>query len=76
MEETGLVLQVHGEVTDATVDVFARERVFIERVLAPVVDRYPRLRVVLEHVTTADGVEFVKGARAGVAATSRRNTCC
>jgi dihydroorotase len=69
MEECGLVLQVHGEVTDATVDVFARERVFIERVLAPVVDRYPRLRVVLEHVTTADGVEFVKGARAGVAAT-------
>jgi dihydroorotase len=69
MEECGLVLQVHGEVTSAEVDVFARERVFIERVLAPVVDRYPRLRVVLEHVTTADGVEFVRSARPGVAAT-------
>ncbi|MGD9388738.1 MAG: dihydroorotase [Gammaproteobacteria bacterium] len=69
MEETGMVLQVHGEVTRAEVDVFDRERVFIERVLAPTVDRFPRLRVVLEHVTTADGVEFVRGAREGVAAT-------
>ena len=69
MEECGLVLQVHGEVTEAAVDVFARERVFIERVLAPVVDRYPQLKVVLEHVTTADGVEFVRSARPGVAAT-------
>jgi dihydroorotase len=69
IEETGLVLQVHGEVTDAAVDVFDRERLFIERILAPVIDRHPRLKVVLEHVTTADGVEFVRNARAGVAAT-------
>jgi dihydroorotase len=69
IEETGLVLQVHGEVTEPTVDVFDRERVFIERVLAPLVERHPRLKIVLEHVTTADGVEFVRGARPGIAAT-------
>lgn len=69
MEELGLVLQVHGEVTTPGVDVFARERVFIDEVLAPLVDRFPRLKVVLEHVTTADGVAFVQGARDGVAAT-------
>jgi len=69
MAELGLVLQVHGEVTDAQVDVFDRERVFIERVLTRVVERNPALRVVFEHVTTRDAVEFVRGARAGVAAT-------
>ena len=68
-EECGLVLQVHGEVTDPAVDVFDREKVFIERVLAPLVERFPRLKVVLEHVTTADGVNFVRRARPGVAAT-------
>ena len=69
MQECGLALMVHGEVTERNVDVFDRERVFIERILAPLVDRFPELRVVLEHVTTADGVEFVRGARDGVAAT-------
>lgn len=69
IEETGLVLQVHGEVTDEAVDVFERERVFIDRVLRPLLDRHPRLKVVLEHVTTADGIQFVRGAREGVAAT-------
>jgi len=69
MQECGLALMVHGEVTGSDVDVFDRERVFIERSLAPLVDRFPGLRVVLEHVTTADGVEFVRGARDGVAAT-------
>ncbi len=69
IEDTGLVLQVHGEVTESTVDVFDRERIFIERILAPLVDRYPRLKVVLEHVTTADGIAFVRDARPGVAAT-------
>lgn len=69
IEETGLVLQVHGEVTTSSIDVFDRERIFIERVLAPVVERHPRLKVVLEHVTTADGVDFVRGARPGIAAT-------
>jgi dihydroorotase len=69
MAEAGLVLQVHGEVTDAEVDVFDRERAFIDRVLARVVERVPGLRVVFEHVTTAEAVEFVRGARPGVAAT-------
>ena len=69
MQECGLALMVHGEVTEQDVDVFDRERVFIERTLAPLVDRFPGLKVVLEHVTTADGVEFVRGARDGVAAT-------
>jgi dihydroorotase len=69
MAEHGLVLQVHGEVTDADVDVFDREREFIDRVLARVVERVPKLRVVFEHVTTAAAVGFVRSARAGVAAT-------
>ena len=69
MAECGLVLQVHGEVTDADVDVFDREQVFIDRVLARVVERVPGLKVVFEHVTTAAAVEFVRGARPGVAAT-------
>jgi dihydroorotase len=69
MAEHGLVLQVHGEVTDADVDVFDREREFIDRVLSRVVERVPQLRVVFEHVTTAVAVEFVRSARPGVAAT-------
>ncbi|NHA14860.1 dihydroorotase [Thioalkalivibrio sp. XN279] len=69
MEEAGMVLQVHGEVTAPGIDVFDRERVFIERVLAPAVERFPQLKVVFEHVTTADAVEFVRGARDGIAAT-------
>ncbi len=69
MQDHGLALMVHGEVTERDVDVFDRERVFVERTLAPLVDRFPGLKVVLEHVTTADGVEFVRSARDGVAAT-------
>ena len=69
MEEAGLPLLVHGEVTDAEVDIFDRERVFIERVLAPVVQRFPRLRVVLEHITTAEAAQFVAAAGPNVAAT-------
>lgn len=69
MQDTGLVLQVHGEVTSPDVDVFDREQVFIEKVLAPTVGRFPGLRVMFEHVTTRQAVEFVKGSRAGVAAT-------
>ena len=69
MQECGLALMVHGEVTDADVDVFDREREFVERTLASLVERFPGLKVVLEHVTTADGVGFVRGARDGVAAT-------
>ena len=69
MQKTDLVLQVHGEATDANVDIFDREKLFIENVLAPVVSRFPDLKVVVEHITTSDAVDFVRGARAGVAAT-------
>ena len=69
MEQTGLVLQVHGEVTDPSVDVFEREAVFIERILSPLAARFPRLRIVFEHITTRAAVQFVRSARAGIAAT-------
>ena len=69
MSALDLPLQVHGEVTDPQVDIFDREARFIERVLAPLCARWPRLRVVFEHVTTREAVQFVRGARAGVAAT-------
>jgi dihydroorotase len=69
MSERGLVLQVHGEVTDPAVDVFDREARFIEQVLIPLVARWPQLRVVFEHVTSRAAVDFVCNARAGIAAT-------
>jgi dihydroorotase len=69
MAEAGLVLQVHGEVTDPAVDVFEREERFIDTVLAPLSARHARLRIVFEHITTRAALEFVQGARAGVAAT-------
>ncbi len=68
MQALDLPLLVHGEVTDPAVDVFDREAVFIDRHLAPLVARFPALRVVLEHVTTREGVDFVRDARPGVAA--------
>ena len=60
MEEVGLVFQVHGEVTHSEVDVFDRERVFIDQVMVPVRARFPKLRIVFEHVTTREAVQFVK----------------
>jgi dihydroorotase len=69
MEEHGLPLLIHGEVTDHHVDIFDREAVFIEQHLRPIVEQFPRLRVVLEHITTADAVDFVQGANDNVAAT-------
>ena len=69
MEELGLPLLVHGEVTDAEVDIFDRERVFVERVLAPLLKRFPRLRLVLEHITTLEGVQFVESTGPNVAGT-------
>ena len=69
MAEAGLPLLVHGEVTDPTVDVFDREAVFIERHLVPLAERHPNLKIVLEHITTRDGAEFVRTARPGIAAT-------
>jgi dihydroorotase len=69
MEERDLVLQVHGEATGDDVDPYDRESVYIERELAPLVARHPRLRVVLEHATTRAGVEFVRAGAGRVAAT-------
>ena len=69
MAEAGLVLQVHGEVTDPAVDVFDREQRFIDDVLIRVIERVPGLKVVFEHITTRAAVEFVRDARPGVAAT-------
>jgi len=69
LERTGTPLLVHGEVTDPAVDVFDRERVFIERVLEGVVRRFPALRLVFEHVTTAEAAEFVAAQGPNVAAT-------
>jgi dihydroorotase len=69
MEEAGLPLLVHAEVTDPGVDVFDREAVFIERHLQPLVSRFPGLRMVLEHVTTRDGIDFVNASAETIAAT-------
>ena len=69
MAEAGIPLLVHGEVTDPKVDIFDREAVFIDRVLAPLVGRFTTLRVVLEHVTTLQGVDFVRNGPERVAAT-------
>ncbi len=69
MSELGMVLQVHGEVTDPEVDVFEREARFIDTVLAPLAQRLPRLRIVFEHITTRVAADFVRQARAGIAAT-------
>jgi len=69
MEAAGMPLLVHGEVTDADIDVFDRERVFIDRVLAPLVARFPGLRVVFEHITTREATQFVSEAGPNIAAT-------
>jgi dihydroorotase len=69
MQQIGMVLCIHGEVTDPQVDVFDREAVFIDRVLSMLVRDFPGLRIVLEHITTQDAVDFVSGAAETVAAT-------
>jgi dihydroorotase len=69
MQEVGLPLLLHGEVTDPDVDVFDREAVFIDRILTPLLQRLPRLKVVLEHITTRQAAEFVAAAPANVGAT-------
>jgi dihydroorotase len=69
MAELDMVLQVHGEVSDPEVDIFERETRFIDSVLAPLAARHPKLRIVFEHITTRAALEFVLGARAGIAAT-------
>ena len=69
MEKIGLPLLVHGEVTDADVDIFDREAVFIARVLAPLLRDFPGLRVVFEHITTSQAVDFVREGPKTLAAT-------
>jgi dihydroorotase len=69
MQRFGLVLSIHGEVTDADVDVFDRERTFIDRQLSAIVRDFPALRIVLEHITTREAAQFVADASENVAAT-------
>lgn len=69
MAAQGVPLLVHGEVTDHDIDLFDREAVFIERVLKPLLHKFPDLRVVFEHITTADAASFVQSAGSNVAAT-------
>src|SRR3546814_7547663 len=69
MQDIGMPLLIHGEVTDHDVDIFDREAVFIERTLEPLVRALPALKIVFEHITTAEAAEFVADAPANVAAT-------
>ena len=69
MQIEGLPLLVHGEVTQGDIDIFDREKVFIETALNPLVERFPELKVVLEHITTKDAVDFVLQSKENVAAT-------
>jgi len=69
LEKLGMPLLVHGEVTDAAIDVFDREAVFIDRVMIPLRRAYPGLKVVFEHITTQDGAHYVRDAEGPVAAT-------
>lgn len=69
MEKIGMPLLIHGEVTDPAIDIFDREAVFIERVLRGVIADFPALKIVFEHITTADAVAFVETSGAQVAAT-------
>lgn len=69
MQEIGMPLLVHGEVTDPTTDIFDREAIFIERILVPLSRQLPALKIVFEHITTADAADFVMSAPANIAAT-------
>jgi len=69
LERIGMPLLIHGEVTDPAVDIFDREAVFIEQQLAPLLARHPAMKVVLEHITTADAADFVASGPANLAAT-------
>jgi dihydroorotase len=69
MQRIGMVLCVHGEVTDPRVDVFDREAIFIERVLLPLARDFPQLKIVFEHITTQNAIEFVLASGENIAAT-------
>jgi dihydroorotase len=69
MSAHGMPLLVHGEVTDPAVDIFDRERVFLERILTPLAERFPQLKIVVEHITTREAAQFVREASGNIAAT-------
>ncbi len=69
MEQHGLPLLVHGEVTHPSIDIFDREKVFIDQQLVPLIERHPNLRIVFEHITTTDAVQFVTESNNNIAAT-------
>ncbi len=69
MSKINLPLLVHGEVTDKNIDIFDREKVFIERILKPIIKKHPKLKIVMEHITTKDAVDFVKMNGPNIAAT-------
>lgn len=69
LEQQQMPLLLHGEVTDPAVDVFDREKIFIDKELAPLLQRFPKLRIVLEHITTQEAVDFVREGPANLAAT-------
>ena len=69
MEQESMPLLVHGEINDAEVDIFDKEKIFIDRVLVPITQHFPSLRIVFEHITTKEAVEFVKGTSENIGAT-------
>jgi dihydroorotase len=69
MQKEGIPLLIHGEVTDSNIDIFDRERVFLDSVLAPLIENFPDLKIVLEHITTKDSVDFVSKENTNIAAT-------
>jgi dihydroorotase len=69
MQEIGMPLLLHGEVTDPAVDIFDREAVYIERILTPITQMFPNLKIVMEHITTKDSVDFVRAHKDQMAAT-------
>lgn len=75
MQRIGIPLLIHGEVTDSHVDIFDREAVFIDRILTPLAKDFPALKIVLEHITTSEAVDFVMGSDARIAATITPQHC-
>ena len=69
MQKHDMVLSIHGEVTDSEIDIFDREACFIDRTLMRIAKDFPQLRIVLEHITTSDAVDFVQSAPTNIAAT-------
>ncbi len=69
MQKAGLPLLIHGEVTDSTVDIFDREKVFIDKILLPLIQRFPELKIVFEHITTKEAADFVQQSGNNIAAT-------